>query len=1529
VPVEWNKIRTWNGSQETAFEELICQLARYENVLMGSRFIRKGTPDAGVECFWVLPSEKELGWQAKFFTSSPTSKQWGQVDSSVKTALDKHPNLKHYTVCMAVDRADARQEDQTSFLQQWESRVTKWEGWANEKSMQVQFKYWGTHEIAVRLAREEHRGRNYFWFNAELFTPNWFKDHLAETLPAVGPRYTPELNVELPISSLFDSLSRSSIFYERYQKSYGDIGKAWSEFKSPTLKQDTSEAYDSLNQQIVQVIKAAKVHDGPGMGRIDWCNLRDLARATLKLTSELSSYTHDLEKDVSQIEGDEKAKKEDQFSGHNPYETARYYLRRLDQKIYAFIELTKSNDAKLANDPKMLLTSSAGLGKTHLLCDAASNHIESEAPAVLLLGNRFNLDEPWGQILRMLGLSCNRDEFLGALEAAAQLTGKRAILLIDALNEGPARNIWESYLPSMLECIARYPWIGLVVSVRDTYEELIFPEGVIPSDLTRIVHYGFAGHEYKAAKQFFGFYGIELPTTPILAPEFQSPLFLRTFCKGLHNQSLTKIPPGFSGITSIFNFFLDSIDLKLSKPALLDYDPRDHLVNKAIQELALWMAKEDKYGIPRSEARNICDRILPNRGFEKSLFRNLISEGVLFETIQYIGDGRHQDLVAFSYERLKDHLIVKALLEQRETQENPRDLFTGDGSLGNLFADRMACLRNKGLLEALAIQGPETLQTELFELLSGLKDDHSVCEAFIESLIWRDPKTISDKCLEYINNTLWPDGYYKSNLLDVWLTIAPNPGHPYNADFLHKILIAREMAVRDSWWSIYLFHGYDEERSSIVSLLDWAWSSESKTHISDESIRLAGKALIWFLTTSHRFLRDRATKALVNLFTDQIHVLCQVIPDFSEVNDLYVLERLYAVAYGCALRSNDLEAKKTLAQLIYDLVFKDGTPPCHILLRDYARGVIEVALKDGLQLNDFEAEKIRPPYKSEWPLEIPSEEEIKEIGKRSPEMPDEERSLHTLYNSVIGYGDFSRYILGSDMRGLYWTERRLEIPPKPTPKQQYEAFIDSLTVRQTKAWDRYLETRQKAEFYGSLEESEKSDIDGHKFNDDDLAAVLEHFEQAFRKTIKKKKTAMFNEVVIPYLKAPPGERDLPAYPVRYAQRWIMKRVLDLGWSVELFGVFDRRVSPHGRSSRKPERMGKKYQWIAWHEFLAHAADNLEYRERSWDDGADTYNGPWQIYLRDIDPSCVINSTSDNQWGSHSPSWWAPVKFDAWHDEQDDILWRRSLPLLPSIEKLPIVTDPNTGREWLVLDCFYHWIEPKPPEQSDYEYSQREIWIKLHSFLVKADDEKRLCKWTRNHNLVWNHIPESQGWSGVFMGEYFWAPAFGHLNTPYHHHDGWTKGRENELPCEVLVTVDEYLQEDAGYDCSIENSISMHMPADWIADSMGLSWRGVEGAFFNESGELVAQDPSIRQAGPRCLLMDKAIFCDFFERENYRLVWTMTGEKDILSSNTGDWPGRMEMSGHMRLEEGNLSGEAKAYWSTAGPKQTELGKIFKL
>ncbi len=566
-------------------------------------------------------------------------------------------------------------------------------------------------------------------------------------------------------------------------------------------------------------------------------------------------------------------------------------------------------------------------------------------------------------------------------------------------------------------------------------------------------------------------------------------------------------------------------------------------------------------------------------------------------------------------------------------------------------------------------------------------------------------------------------------------------------------------------------HDHYGTHGAVDRLVEWAWSPEDKIHIDDESIRLCATALSWFLTTSNRFLRDRTTKALVALLTPRIHILTQVISQFIDINDLYVLERLFAVAYGCAMRSTNDQAITELAKDVYRWIFENGEPIPHILLRDYARGVIEVALHRNANL-EMDVSRIRPPYKSEWFSHIPSKQELEEYWKQKSSTSEyQDRAVDAIHSSVLGWGDFARYIIGTNSHFFEWSSLRLDEP-----------------------------------------------------------------------------------IVIPYLNSPHEDENL--FDLSIAQRWIFWKVFDLGWTVERFSDFDSIVSYRdGRESKKAERIGKKYQWLAYHEFLARVSDNFVFKGDEWNENDKGYDGSWQLSVRDIDPSCLLKSTKAEAWYGCSQGWWFPLTYDAWNAIPENVEWLKTKSDLPSVESLIELVNPKDNSRCLLLENYSSWNEPTPVEKSQFGISRRSIRYTLKSYILHKDDMECLYNWAIQQDFMESWMPESHELHKVFLGEFFGSSAFEYHNIPYFHHDGWTQGSKDEIPKAVLVsTDDQYLKENTEFDCSVDDYYRIYLPCQWLVEQMNLRWNGVEGCFFDERGELIAFDPSVREVGSNACLI---------------------------------------------------------------------------
>ena len=111
--------------------------------------------------------------------------------------------------------------------------------------------------------------------------------------------------------------------------------------------------------------------------------------------------------------------------------------------------LTRESAAATADNPILVILGNAGAGKTHLLCDVAERALAKGCPTLLLRGIQFSPGmNVWKQIFARLHFACDSpEEFLGALQACASAHRGRALIMIDALNEGDGASIWREHLP--------------------------------------------------------------------------------------------------------------------------------------------------------------------------------------------------------------------------------------------------------------------------------------------------------------------------------------------------------------------------------------------------------------------------------------------------------------------------------------------------------------------------------------------------------------------------------------------------------------------------------------------------------------------------------------------------------------------------------------------------------------------------------------------------------------------------------------------------------------------------------------------------------------------------------------------------------------------------------------------------------------------------------------------------------------------------------------------------------------------------
>ena len=1419
-----------------------------------------------------------------------TEVQWRQLDDSVKRALDKHPALVRYYVCIPLDRRDPRLSGQKSAMERWEEHVRKWGGWAQDMGRSVEFVWWGSSELVDLLSRQRESGRLLYWFGEVEFNQAWFGDRLGEAIDAADPRYTPEVHVELDIAQRLAAFARTEEAFDRIKALAREIRREFQIIApGPSKDDDPLQRLDlrglpQLGNAILE--KFAALEFSP----VDEIPLRAIASEIGQAQSVASEVIRDLWQLEKEYDAQKPSAAQASPSRNNPYEIWRRRLYRFQSRL-SETEERLSEAEELVNNRVLIVRGDAGTGKTHLLCDFARGRVQAGAPVVLLLGQWFSgPGEPWTQLLQQLGLQGESPEqFIGALEAAAQAYDCRALVVIDALNEGLGREIWPSHLASFLARLERSPWIGVVLSVRTSYEESVLPAEVKKRSVV-LTHEGFAGREYDAVQTYFSHYGLEFPSTPILQPEFRNPLFLKTLCHGLQLKGERRIPHGFHGITAAFSMFLNAINKKLAAPSQLDYNDKDLLVRRALERVAKELIESERHTIPRTRVQQIVDELLPNRTFSKSLYRGLVTEGVLVEDKDRRADDPSEEVTLIAYERFADHIIADYLLKTHMDGDNPAAAFAETGGLA--FLCEKGGYAPAGIIEALSIQVPELTGQELVRLAPGLWDDARIGQAFLESIVWRSLDAFSDGTLAVFNDMV-ERGKFFNDPLNSLLTVSTVPGHAFNAELLDSWLNQYTMSERDAWWSTYLHRAWGDE-GPVDRLVDWAPSITPDDQIEPAVVDLAATTLAWMLTTSNRFVRDRATKALVSLLTARLESATRLVERFADVNDPYVAERVYAVAYGVVMRSHDSLGVGNLASAVYQKVFASGSPPAHILLRDYARGVVERAIVLGADIQ-VDEELIRPPYNSGWPS-FPCEDCAEEMTTSQSEGPQDDNKREfgkdNIIDSLGRWGDFARYVIGVESSSS-WLSLPLEDATWQSPEERLQDLLSTLTSEQIATWEQFEEAES------SLRTAEIHQI--RRLNNDDTFSLLvgqEAIEQLRRETERyfdSFETQLTEDQLMELDcifqdKDDREGRDGPRFDLRIIQRYIRWRVFDWGWTAERFGNFDSMVKWNDvRQASKPERIGKKYQWIAYHEILAYIADHYQYRERFGGQENQRYEGPWQEMLRDIDPSCLLKSTpGGTSWGPRNPAWWGNEPYDGWDEGINHQDWLGNSENLPDIKQLLEVVNPTDGTRWFNVNGNFLWRQPHSADEEPYDRNRRQLWIGVTGYFVRADDVAAFMAWAETVDFWGRWMPEPPEEFRLFLGEYGWSPAFRHLHPDCLEYGDWVKPQPRDgEECPVLIQSASFtsLSESGGFDCSIEEGYSLRLPHQDFIGHLGLCWSGNGADYLDENGGLAAFDPTVHGDGPGVLLLREESLREYLKDKELALCWAVIGEKWVVGGDT--------------------------------------------
>ncbi|MBB6454875.1 ribosomal 50S subunit-associated protein YjgA (DUF615 family) [Salirhabdus euzebyi] len=1194
-----------------------------------------------------------------------------------------------------------------------------------------------------------------------------------------------------------------------------DLGKRY--ISEANVETDLNAIFDSLvsNKQIFQ-------HFGELLGNLQMCIIEfsetfnkykeDLGYGDINFIEKVINYLKEIDCEEKEFYLQSSLKNlSEQINGFMAeVEGVRYKLyeegkKSIREKLINPIDKINSyerdlNDyidlvrPALINEPYLLIYGDAGIGKSHLLADNAKRMQEAGHSVFLFLGQHLNTHDH--PFKQLFDLI----DYKGSKESFLKEFNDRA-------NNKNKRTV--IIVDALNEGEGKYFWKNYLLNFLNSIKEFEniavvlsvrsnYVRSVLPENIE--ADFPLQKIEHKGFKNV-GLDALEpffnyYNINPLVFPSLESECYNPLFLH-IYCEAFQEEYVGYRGwsIVEVLERYIDKINSRLSIDQRFSYTNSLNLVDKILKEIAAKFIENKSHLIELSELYEILNSTAsPYTNGYRELVLGLEEENILSINSGYRG----KNLVYFTYERFADIYISLVLLEKYGQDKK---------ILGEMLSSDNPLFY--GVYESLSIIVSEKLNLELLDLIDRESITFDIAESFVRGLSWRNVQNINEETLNWIKLCLRQENIDLQSLVyENLLKQSYIIESPLNANFLHDNIYPMAMSIRDGSWTISINNNSEVPKRLLEIILD---QNLSFRHFKFENFELLSLSVIWLFTSTDRKLRDLSTIALVKLYMNEPSIIFKNILQFIDVNDPYVLERLLASAYGAILRTNEVPQLEEIIEVIYTKIFEQEEVYPNVLIRDYARGIILTAVNKGI-IEPKEYEKINPPYSSNW-YEIMYT--LQEVDKKLKEMQQVAKNdfcgFHQIINSMTteygretgAYGDFGRYVFGS-------------------------ALYD---------WR-------------------------NQFNDQDLSNIA------------------------------------------------TMRIIEYGYDEKKHGYYDRNLGYYNRHENLIERIGKKYQWIALYEILAKLTDNypiykevkvytpeyqkykelqnkrtLQYLNKLLESQSvedveieeidkplkeeeiileinkeyyKQYNGPWDPFLRTIDPSLLeYPMKNENLYLTKN---YLPYRSNKmWAQNKDEF---------------------NTLGEFIYIDyegnkyISLAQLLIQKREDGKKFVDRDEFCVKSKAvFLPNEDKEKYLSLKSEKKGDI------SVSWEnadGVFAFEHFWHPSF--LDTSY-------ESEYEGIECEDAIW--EYLWETNINPASGERtSCSYLLPNANLVKFFGLIQIS-EGIWKDSEDNLIAFDA--QHFGYERNLLFRADYLEqFLGENNLTLVWDFYMEKISERSRKEEW-----------------------------------------
>jgi len=973
--MNWQHFQTYNEAATRAFEAMCNQLfelwvsREYKETKQSFVVVNGAGGDGGVESYATLVNGEEIGVQAKWFPDSITTSQFNQIKNSILTAIDVHPQLVTYIVCVPRDLSNVKKGKDGKLVK--ETEYAKWEKIVTDiKKSHSKFKMilWDDHTLECQLQYAEAEGIRRYWFEKEEITKDALKYSFdKQKLGWLDQRYISVLHNQGTIhkeilSFLGNSeecchlLKELEAVRKNYEMLIMQIDVLCELLHEKNDYNENIEKLEELRRRVkIQCKELKKVQAAFRQEyKLEQWNERILAYEKLRDIKEwLDKYSYG-----------------DQYCHFRDVKVLIEKICNVDM-IQLFARLKQR-----CNFEKIVVIGGQGTGKTHGIANIVETQLsQGYHIPVLIQAKSVAPQEEWkDMIIRVLGLSqkWSEEELWSALEALSYRNeinnpisdlkneiriAPKVVICIDGIDEIKPYDRWFERINQVNAIVSRHQRIRFCFTGRPYAFDC--ERMLLDKKLKKVILYDDGdAPARKLYDDYIRYYHVNDEGAHWLRHTISTPYALKLVCELYAGKSIRQLGKSDVTVTNLLRLNFKKLDQEFKIQEGFEENTNDQIVRLVLFEINKVFETQNE--AERAQIKSALRKLdiyqyLKEPGIDKIL-NFLEKHSFLQSYVKYSKSFFEEDKTIYSSgtQPVYDYLKALRLFERSEYSD---DLELDIQVIENMGALQMYALmvidkygkilwNNKSCQEHLA-------QEDLFNAV-----------AFALVNVSED---ISSQFVQWVKKQMRVNAYGLSLTVNkIVLPLARVEKHPLGSALLDQCLSEfGKSAERDMIWSI---------PSGLKWNDDFIWIRYEDIEYANESYKLEdtdsfdGMPLVWAwgLTSVDNRQRTKVRQEITKWGITRPEEFYKLFEHFVNVNDIQAKTDIFAIAmavtYVC--RRNHVYLK-LISKWIYHNIFAYGKIKNmhNAAIRYYSRAVMECALSEGV-ITNTQIEKCRPPYRT-------------------------------------------------------------------------------------------------------------------------------------------------------------------------------------------------------------------------------------------------------------------------------------------------------------------------------------------------------------------------------------------------------------------------------------------------------------------------------------------------------------------------------------------------------------------------------------